>query len=255
MSMEGSARTVSGWPAVDVLLVVAVLIAIWQGLYYFVGEIAITSPVQTVAFASKLIGTPLFWEHCSATIRAFLFSLAIASIVGCLIGLALGFHRFSGNVAEPLVTALYTIPKVTLYPVILLIFGLGLSAKVAFGAMHGILPVILFTIGAVKSINSVHLKLARVLGLTPLQTAWTILMPAVAPEIVTGLRLGFSLSLLGVLIGEMFASQRGLGFLVMNGMHVHDVPLMMAVILLLVVFALVANSALLAFDRWLHRRA
>jgi NitT/TauT family transport system permease protein len=143
---------------------------------------------------------------------------------------------------------------VTLYPLVLLIFSLGISAKIAFGIMHGIIPVILFTMGAVRNIEPVHLKTARVLRLSAWQTATTILAPAVIPEIFTGLRVGFSLTLLGVIIGEMFASQRGLGFLVINGINTHDVPTMMAVILLIIVFAIAASSLLLAADRKLHRR-
>ena len=64
------------------------------------------------------------------------------------LGLALGAHRLSGEVAAPILVALYSIPKITLYPVILLLFGLGISAKIAFGVIHGIIPVIMFTMNA-----------------------------------------------------------------------------------------------------------
>ena len=66
----------------------------------------------------------------------------------------LGAHRLSGEVTEPILTALYSIPKITLYPVILLLFGLGISAKIAFGVIHGIIPVILFTMNAVRNIRA-----------------------------------------------------------------------------------------------------
>ena len=154
--------------------------------------------------------------------------------------------------AEPVIASLYTIPKVTLYPVMLLLFGLGLSAKVAFGVIHGMIPVILFTLAAVKNIPPVLLRTARALRLRPLETAATVLAPAVMPEIVTGLRVGFALTLLGVLIGEMFASQRGLGFLIINGINSHDVPMTTSVTLLVVVFAVCANGLMLALDRRVH---
>ena len=73
-----------------------------------------------------------------------------------------------GEVGEPILSSLYSIPKITLYPVILLIFGLGISAKIAFGALHGFFPVALFTIGAMKNTSPVLLKTARVLRLSPL---------------------------------------------------------------------------------------
>jgi NitT/TauT family transport system permease protein len=252
-----SAAAVPRVPAIrrvgDTGALVIVALVLWQGLYEIVGDVALTPPIATFAHAGALLRSELFLRHVAATADAFAVSLAIGSLAGVAAGLALGFHRFSGEVAEPILTALYTLPKVTLYPLVLLVFGLGISAKIAFGIMHGIIPVILFTMGAVRNIEPVHLKTARVLRLSAWQTATTVLMPAVIPEIFTGLRVGFSLTLLGVIIGEMFASQRGLGFLVINGINTHDVPTMMAVILLIVIFAIAASSLLLAADRGLHR--
>jgi NitT/TauT family transport system permease protein len=235
------------------VLAIALVLA-WQAVYAAIGDVALTPPLATLGNAAALLGSPIFWRHAGASAEAFAVSLVIGSLAGVAVGLALGFHRFSGLVAEPILTALYTLPKVTLYPLVLLVFGLGISAKIAFGVMHGVIPVILFTLNAVRNIDPVHLKTARVLNLSPWQTATTILAPAVTPEIFTGLRVGFALTLLGVIIGEMFASQRGLGFMIVNGMNLHDVPTMMAVILLIVVFAVAASTALLAADRRLHRR-
>jgi NitT/TauT family transport system permease protein len=125
---------------------------------------------------------------------------------------------------------------------------------VAFGVIHGMVPVILLTLAAVKNISPVLLRTARVMRLRPLQTARTILAPALLPEIVTGLRLGFALTLLGVLIGEMFASQRGLGFLIINGINAHNVPMTTSVTVIVVIVAVAANSAMLALDRRAHRQ-
>jgi NitT/TauT family transport system permease protein len=119
--------------------------------------------------------------------------------------------------------------------------------------IHGLIPVILFTMTAVRNIPPVFLRTARALHLTPTQTATTLLAPAVMPEIVTGLRVGFALTLLGVLIGEMFAAQRGLGFLIINGMNTHDVRMTTAVTVIVIVFAIAANSLMLALDRRVHR--
>jgi NitT/TauT family transport system permease protein len=236
----------------DSFLLIVVLVVIWQ-LVYWKSEVAITGPIETVKTAIELLGSETFWRHALASGRAFGLSLLMSSIGGVAVGLALGAHRFSGAVAAPILTALYTIPKVTLYPLVLLIFGLGISAKVAFGVMHGIIPVVIFTMDAVRNINPVLIKTARVLKLSPSETAYRILIPAVMPEIVTGLRVGFSLTLLGVIIGEMFASQQGLGFMIINGMNVHNVRSLTAVVLLLVFLAVVSGSVLLALERRLQR--
>ena len=81
-----------------------------------------------------------------------------------------------------------------------------------------------------------------------------MLLPAAIPEIFTGIRIGFSLTLIGTLLGEMFASQRGLGHLLIQAIGLHNIDLIMAVTLLLVVFAASVNTVMLVIDHRLHRR-
>jgi NitT/TauT family transport system permease protein len=239
----------------DWIVIVAAIFAIWLGLYAYAGDVAITPPLRTFAFAADLLSRPTFWNNVGATMAAFVIALAISAVAGVTLGLMLGMRRFAGEVAEPILSSLYTIPKVTLYPLMLLIFGLGMSAKVAFGVIHGMIPVMLFTMAAIKNLEPVLLRTARVLRLSRTQTALSVVAPALMPEIITGLRVGFALTLLGVLIGEMFASQRGLGFLIINGINVHDVRMTTAVTLMVVVFAVAANGLMLALDRRAHHFA
>lgn len=239
--------------AFDTVLLIAAAIAVWQ-LLHLLAPTALTSPVGTVERAADLLGTARFWPHVAETLTAFLYSLILAFCGGLLLGLLLGLNRTGAKVADPILVSIYSLPKVTLYPVILLIFGLGMPAKVAFGTIHGIIPIAIFAMNSVRNLAPVYLKTARVLQLGKAETLRTIVIPAAIPEIVSGLRIGFSLTLLGVLIGEMFASQRGLGYMIMNAIGLHDVPTMMAVILMLAVFAVLANAVLLWLDQRLHRR-
>jgi NitT/TauT family transport system permease protein len=98
-------------------------------------------------------------------------------------------------------------------------------------------------------------RTARVLRLSPERTMRWVLVPACLPDIVNGLRISFSLSLLGVLIGEMFSSQRGLGFLLVNGMAQHNVPLSTAIVTVIVAIAIAANTLMLRVGRQFARRA
>jgi NitT/TauT family transport system permease protein len=237
----------------DPLLLLVLLLTAWELLYLGVGEVALRSPAATVGTLATLLGDARFAPHVGETLLAFGQGFLIAVVVGLLIGVPLGAARFAGEVAEPILVALYSIPKVTLYPVILLIFGIGMPAKVAFGAIHGIVPISIFAMNAVRNINPTHLRTARALRLSPLQTARTILFPAALPEIVTGIRVGFSLALIGTLLGEMFGSQHGLGHLLMQAMSLHNIERILALTLLLVVFAAGVNALLLALDRRLHR--
>ncbi|HYL82164.1 MAG TPA: ABC transporter permease subunit [Candidatus Acidoferrum sp.] len=238
----------------DALILIGGLLLGWQVVFVLFGDMAITSPWETLVSAVRLLGREQFWPHLTETAKAFGAGLAIAIAGGLLLGLTLGFHRLSGEVLEPILTALYSIPKVTLYPVILLIFGIGLSAKVAFGTIHGVVPIVIFTMDAVRNIKPVLMKTGRLYRLSPAGMARTILIPAALPEIFTGLRVGFSLTLIGTLIGEMFGGLQGIGFLLMRAIGLHDVKTIMGITLLLVVFAAGVNTLLLTIDHRLHQR-
>jgi NitT/TauT family transport system permease protein len=239
----------------DSLLLLALVFLAWQVMYLLVGDVALRSPAATVQNLKTLLEDARFLPHVRETGLAFAQGFAIAVVVGLLIGVPLGAARFAGEVAEPILVALYSIPKVTLYPVILLIFGIGMPAKVAFGAIHGIVPISIFAMNAVRNINPTHLRTARVMRVSSWELTWKILIPATLPEIVAGIRVGFSLALIGTLLGEMFGSQRGLGHLLMQAMSLHNIERILALTLLIVVFAAGVNALLLALDRRLHARA
>ena len=205
-------------------------------------------------YLAHLLITETFWGHVEETSRAFFFALLLAVLLGLIIGFLLGAHRFSSEVFEPVLVAFYSVPKITLYPIILLAFGLGLPAKIAFGTIHGVVPVAIFTMGAVRNLNPILLKTARVLRLGPKELVGSVLLPAALPEIFTGIRVGFSLTLIGTLLGEMFGSQRGLGYLLMTAIGLQNVQLIMAVTLLIVLFAASVSTLLIVIDHKLHRR-
>jgi NitT/TauT family transport system permease protein len=239
----------------DTALAIVGILVLWQVASLVVGREVLPGPVATVRKLMAIMADEDFPRHAWETGRAFSTALVVALLGGLAIGLTLGAHRLSGEVAEPILVALYSIPKITLYPVILLLFGLGISAKIAFGVIHGIIPVAIFAMNAVRNVRGVYFRAARAMRLTPLQTAWTIVLPATVPEIVSGFRLGFALTLLGTLIGEMFASQRGIGYMLVKAMETNDVETVMALALLLIALATTASSLLLFVDRKLHERA
>jgi NitT/TauT family transport system permease protein len=238
---------------VDLAALIFLLLVGWQLMHRVAGDVAMTTPLQTIRYTAELVSSADFWPHFQTTATAFLGALLIATLGGAIVGILLGFHRLAGEVAEPMLVALYSIPKVVLYPIILLIFGLGLTSEVAFGALHGIVPVMMFTMNAVRNIKSVFVKTGRVLGLSTPALMRTVLLPAAFPEIFTGLRIGFSVTLLGTVMSEMFGSKRGLGFLLMNALGVNNVELIMSLALLLVGFAAGANALLMTIERRINR--
>jgi len=234
----------------DYVLLAAGFLVLWQLLHWAVGADVVSSPWATIARAAALLGTGTFWDHINATLTAFALASVISIAAGIAVGLWFGLFRFAGDVADPILGTLYSIPKITLYPIILLCFGLGISAKIAFGVIHGVFPIAIFTMNAVRNVAPVFRRTALVMQLSAVTTAATIMTPAALPEILAGIRVGVALTLLGTLIGELFAATSGIGFVLIRAMDTHAVVDILAITLLLFCFAAAVNSSLRLIERW-----
>lgn len=230
------------------LVIVAVLVA-WQLLATSSGKIALASPAATLA--ELIAGTRAGWlgEATWLTVSEVLRAFALAVVVGLFAGLALGLAKFWGEVFEPLILATYSIPKVTLYPLFLMLFKVGVASKIAFGFFHGVFPMQIMTQAATAQVKPVYLKVARTLRLSWRQTVTHIVLPSIVPAVVVGFRLSFSLTFIGVVLGEMFASRAGLGFLLNASDAQFDAKRTLAVIVVLAVIGIGVNAAFYALER------
>lgn len=247
-------RSELGRKSLDTMVLIVACLVVWQITHEFAGSTALSSPAATIQRTYQLVSGGMFWGHVRLTMWAYALALLISIGGGLLLGLALGSNRLLGEVAEPGLMALYTVPKVAFFPVILLIFGIGLSAEVAFGVIHGIVPVVIFTMNAVRNVKPVFLKSARVMRLSQSRIWWNIVIPSALPEIFTGIRIGVSITFIGTILSEMFGSHAGIGFLLMNAIGSNNGDLILALALLIILFAVVVSSILVAVDNRLHAR-
>ncbi len=183
------------------------------------------------------------------TISEVLPAFTLAAVLGGLFGVLLGLARFWGEVFEPMILGVYSIPKITLYPIFLLLFKVGTASKVAFGFFHGIFPVQILTQSATANMAPVYLKVARAMNLSPWQTAVHVVLPGILPALAAGMRLAFSLTFIGVVLGEMSASRAGLGFLLNAADAMFDSERVLAVIFVLGLIGFGANYLFYVLER------
>lgn len=249
--MMPSAARLERWRHV---LVLGVLVGVWQVAAMELGGFVIASPAETLRSLGEGLRDGWLPTATWVTLKETVLGYALAVATGVSAGILLGRHRFWGEVFDPLIALVYSIPKVTLYPVFLLLFGLGYASKVAFGWFHGVFPILIFTAAGIRTVRPVYHKLARTLGLSPWQRFYHVEFPAALPAVLTGLRFGFSLTFLGTILGEMFASKHGLGFELMQATTVHVVPRIFALILVMVVLAVLANGLLVRLEGTVTRQ-
>lgn len=236
------------------LLVPPILLLAWQLLASVVSDLALASPAEALSELLNGARQGWLWENLFLTLDATFTGFWIAAVIGLWFGFLLGLSKFWSSVWEPFLLGIYAIPKITLFPVFLFLFGLGLASKTMFGMFHGVFPIILFTMYSVATMPPVYIKTARAMNLGKFKTFRSIIVPASLPQIVAGLRFGFSLCFLGVVIGEMFASRAGSGYLLVKAISIADTPRMLAIIVALVVVALAVNWIFLAIEHRLARR-
>ncbi|MDQ0217237.1 ABC transporter permease [Peribacillus cavernae] len=223
------------WYAFGRYMVPVAIIILWEIIYLMLGEPAMASPWQSVVElkenANRWLG------DMGNTVFTLLISFIIASISGVILGFFIGLSAFWTKTLSPLLLGLYSIPKVTLYPIFLLIFGLTLQGRVAFSVFHGIFPIMIICMEATRTVPDIYLKLAKSYRMSFMQKARQILIPAIMPQLVVGLRMSFSLCFLGLILAEMFASYEGLGHRLVHYMSLNQPSSILAIIIFIVFIA------------------
>ena len=188
----------------------------------------------------------LLGETLAKTLVAY--ALAIALGVGA--GLAIGGVRYLHDVLNPFLVALYALPKILVLPWILLAFGLAATPAVVYGVLQGFFPICLLVAGGVRDIDRTPLRVARSMGATSWQLYRKVILPAVLPAVLAGMRLGIVYCLLGVLVVEMFGGIRGMGFLLVSLANAFRAPELFAATALV---SLLSVGVVLGLER-LNRR-
>lgn len=135
----------------------------------------------------------------------------LSVVLGVAGGIALGSARLLREALNPFVVALYGMPKILVLPWIVLLLGFGTTPAIVYGTIHGFFPILVLVAGAVRDVDRTLLGVARAFGASPWQLYCKVVLPAIVPTVLAGMRLGIVFCLLGVLIVEMFAGIRGMG--------------------------------------------
>lgn len=209
---------------------------------------AVSALVGVLRDGSLLLGT-------AQTLSAMLAGLALGAAGGLAVGIALGFSEVLRRFAFLTVEMLRPVPSVALLPLSLLIFGFGYRMEIAVIAFATFWPSLILTQSAVGQIEPRLIEVARLMGLSRLQTAWKIALPAAAPRLMTALRLAAGLALVVAVTAEIVSNPQGLGHDLMISQETLRPERMFAVLFWVGLIGWGKNAALLRLERWLfaHR--
>src|SRR5262245_54020731 len=190
------------------------------------------------------------WDEYAHALLVTLYEVVLAMAIACgggiLVGALVGGLAALRNLLLPVFSSLYAVPIVILYPIFTAWFGIGSESKIAFAGIYGFFPVMLSTAAGISTIDQQLLLAARSMGATLPQQVARVIIPASIPTVLSGLRLGGALAIIGVVVSEMLTSSAGIGYLVtryrtiLDSAHVFGAIVM--ILLLSILFDMLARA-------------
>ena len=241
--------TVLGWQALSL----AVLLLAWQaaGRWGLVDRVFVPTPTAAASALAAIAAEAL--PRLFDTLLKTLLGYGLAVGLGVAGGLLIGSARTVHQVLMPYVVAGYGIPKILILPWIALIFGIGLSTAVLSATLFAVFPIVLMVAGGVRDVGPALVTVATSMGASRWQILRKVLLPAVLPSALAGMRVGMVFALLGVLLAEMFAGIRGMGFLMQKLAMAFRAPELFAATTLVSVLSIVVVLSLEHLNQRLGR--
>lgn len=237
------------------VLVLVGLVGVWQ-LYYLsgLGSAALRKgPADVWSAFTTMLDQGILLTNLWATMQAVVIALALAAVIGTVLGLALALLPRTEAAFAPVISGLNSMPRVALAPVFIIAFGIGMTAKVALAFSVVVFMFMLNARAGVKSADPDVLRMARTMGMSKVQQFFKVLLPVATPSIFAAFRLGLIYALLGVVTSELISARDGLGQLIAQYSSSFQMASVYAILILLAVVAGLMNALTGLAENWVLR--
>lgn len=227
----------------------------WEGVSgSLVNPFWISSPSGVVIRLVDWIGGGLLWHHIGVTLTEVCVGYALGAIGGIIFGLILGLNPWLARVLDPYIVAVYSIPKIALAPLFIVWFGLGMESKIFLVFVVVLFLVFYNSYSGVREVDSELKDVMRLMGARRSQIIRKLVLPSAIVWIFTGMKISVPYALVAAVVGEIMASNRGLGFLIQSSAGQFDTSGVFAAIFVLVIISTIFNGLLRysegVFLRW-----
>jgi NitT/TauT family transport system permease protein len=229
---------------IQVASVVGVLV-IWEIIVRVGGIEPIFLPSVTFilkTFWSMTWDGTLPWNTL-VTVMRILTGFFAAVVFGVVIGIGMGMSKTFQNICDPLIAALYPLPKITLIPLLIIWLGTGESYKFVVSAFTAFFPIVISTYIGLKQVDEGLVQAARDLGANERQVQMEVMMPAAVPSIFGGFRLGMGVAIILTVASEMIASQNGLGRILIEAGSILETEKIFASLFVMAILGIVVTKA------------
>lgn len=207
------------------------------------------APTQALAVTLERIPPDVLAGHVAASLGRIVWGFGLGAILGVILGIALGWYRLLDSLLRPLIDLLRPIPPLAWIPIAIVWFGLGEPSKVFVIFLGAFFPVWTSTYKGMTTIDPVLFLAAQTMGHQGPSLLFKVAIPAVMPDVATGIRVGWGLSF-GVLVAaELIAAERGMGFMIMEARQLGEIGIVIFGIILIGMTNLVTDYAIGAIIR------
>jgi ABC-type nitrate/sulfonate/bicarbonate transport system permease component len=231
-------------------------IVLFLGLWELAAQVGWLNPVIlsspsriAVAFAGQW-QSGQFIADLGVSLAELVIGFGLSAVFGVAVGIAMGLNRTTEYAFDPFVWFLYSTPLVALYPLIVVWLGFGFSTVIAITFMLTVIPIAVNTFSGVRSVDPSLVAAVRVFGGTRTDVILKAVLPASLPLVLAGFRIGLSRALIGVVLGEMFSSNAGLGFrMTVYAAHLKTADVFVPLVAFVVIGVVTTQLALLLEGR------
>jgi NitT/TauT family transport system permease protein len=236
----------------QVVLVSALLVA-WEIAGRFAGGDQVSSPSRIADRILIWLGGELY-PHLFTTLAELACGMAIGCSFGVLVGLVLGRMPIVSIILRPIIVGLYSVPLVTLAPLFIMFFGLGLLPKIVLVSIVTFFLLFFNTFTGAQQVDEDYLRTLDLMGANKFEQFRKVVAPATAVWIVGGFKIALPYALVATITGELLATRSGLGFLISRAAERFDMTSLYAVLLILMALGLLLSEATLRLEhrflRW-----
>ncbi len=229
----------------------AILLILWEGLVRagLLDARFFPAPSSVVVELVALCRTGELFVHLGYTLSRVAIGFALGAVPGVLVGVVMGLSPVIRAFLQPAISSIYPIPKVALFPLAMLIFGLGEPSKWAIVAVAVFFQVLISTLAGVVNIDRVYLDVAADFRASRWQAYRTIALPGALPFIFTGFQLGLGMALIVVVIAENFGTEHGLGYLIWHSWQIFEVRDMYVGLIMVALLGYTSQLAMARLER------
>ncbi|MBJ7601787.1 MAG: ABC transporter permease [Candidatus Dormibacteraeota bacterium] len=231
------------------LSVVAVLIVVWEVGVKALHVKQYLLPPPSKIWIYLLTDYDLLWRGSVVTSTEIVIGFLISVALGMPLGILVARYRIFSLTMYPLIVASQTFPKLAIGPLLIVWFGFGQLPKLLLAILVSFFPIMINTIAGLNAVDDQTEMLARSLGLGRFQTFFKIQLPQALPFIFAGLKVGITLAVIGVIVGEFLGTSAGLGFLIINATGTVDTVALFGVLVVLTVIGLVSYGIVAGLER------